>query len=194
MIRIAIAGGIGSGKSTALSHLAEKGFFTIDADDISRELYEPGQRLFAALVDAFGAGILTDGRIDRAFLARLVFPSPENLARLNAITHGPIIEEIRRRIEASEAKAAFVAIPLYRAHHRSTLSLDEAWGILASPETALERLVTLRGMATEDAQARIATQGSNGERAALCDVVVWNDHGPSELITAVDTLLAERGL
>jgi len=194
MIRIAIAGGIGAGKSTVLSHLAEKGFFTIDADEVSRTLYEPGQVLFNALVDAFGAGILTDRRIDRAFLARLVFPSADNLARLNAVTHGPIIEEIRRRIEESGARAAFVALPLYRQHHRSTLSLDEVWGVLASPEVALSRLVTLRGMALEDAQARLATQGSNGERAALCDVVVWNEHGHSELLTAIDALLVERGL
>lgn len=194
MNRIAIAGGIGSGKSTVLGHLADLGYPTIDADDISRELSQPGQVLHRALVDAFGAGVLLDGQIDRAFLAHLVFSSPDNLARLNAITHPPIIRAMRERMDRCTARAVFVALPLFRDHHRDALSLDEAWGILASPDVALERLITGRGMSLGDAQARIATQGSNGERAALCDVVVWNDHGPSELLSAIDTLLTERGL
>ena len=194
MNRIALAGGIGSGKSTVLSHLAGLGYATIDADDVSRDLYLPGRPVFQAIVDAFGAGVLVDGVIDRPFLARLVFSSADDLARLNAITHGPIVAALRERMDESTGRAVFVALPLFRAQHRETLALDEVWGILASPDIALRRMVTSRGMTSEDAEARLAAQGSNGERAAHCDVVVWNDHGPSELLTAIDALLAERGL
>ncbi|MDE3108130.1 MAG: dephospho-CoA kinase, partial [Acidobacteriota bacterium] len=89
MQRIALAGGIGAGKSTVSSYLASRGYFVLDADDVARDVVEPGQGAYRALVDAFGAAVLTDDlTIDRAFLADVVFHDASALRRLNAITHG----------------------------------------------------------------------------------------------------------
>jgi dephospho-CoA kinase len=192
--RIAIAGGIGAGKSTVLSDLAKRGFSTIDADDVARDIVAPGTNTLATLVDAFGAGIVRDRALDRQFLAHVVFSRPENLARLNAVTHGPIGMEIRRRMDAATGPAVFVAIPLFRASHREALALDEVWAVLTEPEVALQRLTSLRGMTQSDAQARLAAQDSNEHRTLLADVVVRNDGAPQELVAHVSALLIERGL
>ena len=195
MKRIALAGGIGAGKSTVLEHLRSRGLATIDADDVAREVVAPGSAVLASIVDAFGAGVLdSQGSLDRAFVAAMVFARPENVARLNALTHPAIGREIRRQMDVSTGPAVVVALPLLRPSHRVDLSLDEVWAVLASPDVALERLVAQRGMTSADAQARIGAQVSNGERAALADVVMWNDGTTGELVDSVDALLVERGL
>lgn len=193
--RIALAGGIGAGKSTVLEHLRSLGLVTIDADDVAREVVASGSPVLRAIVDAFGAGVLNEaGELDRAFVASMVFARPENVARLNALTHPAIGREMRRQIDELDAAAVFVAIPLLRPSHRTDLALDEVWAVLTSPEVALERLTSLREMDPTDAVARIGAQMSNGERAALADVVIWNDGSPGALLESVDALLAERGL
>ena len=195
MKRIALAGGIGAGKSTVLTHLRSRGFATIDADEVAREVVAPGSPVVRAIVDAFGPGVWTrQEELDRAFVAAMVFARPENVARLNALTHPAIGQEIRRQMDSVNAAAVFVAIPLLRPSHRCDLSLDEVWAVLASPEVAIERLTSQRGMELADATARLEAQMSNGERAAMADVVIWNDGSPGALLEAVDDLLLERGL
>lgn len=146
MKRVVIAGGIGSGKSTVLRYLRDRGYDTLDADDIARQLSEPGQIVYEAMVDAFGTGILRDGLIDRSFVGDLVFASADNRLRLNALSHGPIGSEIKRLMDASAGKAIFVAIPLLKPTHRSDLDLDEVWTVLSEPTTVVGRLMESRGL------------------------------------------------
>ncbi|MEZ5183755.1 MAG: dephospho-CoA kinase [Acidimicrobiales bacterium] len=88
MLLIGLTGGIGSGKSTVSSMLAERGAVVIDADAIVRELQAPGQPVLAAMVERFGAEILDgDGALRRAAVADLVFADPAALADLGAIVH-----------------------------------------------------------------------------------------------------------
>ncbi|MDE3008482.1 MAG: dephospho-CoA kinase [Acidobacteriota bacterium] len=195
MQRIALAGGIGAGKSTVSSYLASRGYFVLDADDVARDVVEPGQGAYRALVDAFGAAVLTDDlTIDRAFLADVVFHDASALRRLNAITHGPIGLELSRRLREAHGKAGFVALPLFRTEHRGLLGLDQVWAVLSDPAIALERLTTMRRMSVEDATARLSVQIPNERRAALADVTLWNNGTVDELLAQVDALLAQRGL
>ena len=91
MIVIGLTGGIGSGKSTVSAELAALGAVIIDADATTRQLQEPGEPLFVAIVERFGAEVVgDDGRLDRPRIAALVFPDPELLKELNAITHPTI--------------------------------------------------------------------------------------------------------
>jgi dephospho-CoA kinase len=193
--RIALAGGIGAGKSTVVDHLRAQGFEAIDADEVYRDLVAPGQPLLATLVDAFGVGILTlEGGLDRAFLSAIVFHDGAALTRLNAITHPPVGREMRRRLDAAVGEAVFAAIPLFRPEHRSELDLDEVWSIQVGPEIAIERLVAQRAMTEEEARARIAHQVDNDEREKMADEVIWNNTDRAALLSRIDELLRERGL
>jgi dephospho-CoA kinase len=193
--RIVIAGGIGAGKSAVASHLTGLGWPVIDADDIAHDVTQPGLPAFAALRDGFGDAILTsDGTLDRAFLAEVVFHDRPALQRLNRVTHGYIGAELLRQLQELSGLAAFVAIPLFRPEHRTLLELDEVWAVLVQPETALQRLSEQRGFSPEDARARLANQMSNAERTSIVDRVFWNEGTIEELFAQVDVALEESGL
>jgi dephospho-CoA kinase len=193
--RIALAGGIGAGKSTVIDYVRAQGFVAIDADEVYRDLVAPGQPLLATLVDAFGTAVLTpDREFDRSFVAAVVFHDASALARLNAITHPLVGREMRRQLDAASGDAAFVAIPLLRPEHRDDLDLDEIWSIQVGPEIALERLVAQRAMTEDEARARISHQMSNAEREQFADEVIWNNTDRDALRARIDELLRERGL
>ena len=196
--RIALAGGIGAGKSTAQHYLEQRGFPVIDADEVARAVVAPGKPAYTALRDAFGDAILAaDGTLDRAFLAEVVFHDATALSRLNAITHPRVGEEILARLAAAErdgAPVVFVALPLFRPEHRAIFALDSAWAIEVAPDVALARLVESRHLSREDATARLAAQMSNEERRALVDHVVVNDGSLEDLTARLDELLTLEGL
>ncbi len=195
---VGVTGGIGSGKTTVTDYLATRGWPVVDADVIARAVVEPGQPAWMALRDAFGDGVLdADGRIDRPFLADVVFSDPTARRRLEAITHPAVGRGLVEGVAAarkSGAPVAVVAIPLLRAEHRDLLGLTYVLAVAADPAVALERLVERRGLRPEDARARLAAQPSNAERAALADVVVLNDGTLDELRDRVDRALAAAGI
>ena len=195
MKRIVIAGGIGAGKSAATEYLASRGFSIVDADDVARAVTQPGEPTWSAMRDAFGDAVLQDDQtLDRAFIAEVVFHDSSALKRLNLITHGPIGQEILRRIGEATSSAVFIALPLFREEHRAVLGLDEVWGILASPEVAIARLRKYRDFTEDDARARLATQITNEERATLVDQVLWNDGTVEELHAKLDAQLVRSVL
>jgi dephospho-CoA kinase len=189
-----LAGGIGAGKTAVAERLTSLGWPVIDADDVARKVVQKGEPAWRALRDAFGTAVLNgEGEIDRAFLAEVVFHDESALRRLNNVTHGYIGIEIVRELDATESPVVFVAIPLYRAEHRTNLRLDEVWGILADPSLALERLVSLRGFSEEDAKARLTAQTSNDEREKIVDRVIWNNGSLEDLYAQLDVALEELG-
>ena len=192
MKRVAIVGGIGAGKSTVTDRLTTLGFSVVDADVLARRVVEQGQPAWRALIDAFGTAVLTpEGDIDRKFLADVVFHDASALRRLNHITHGYIGAEMRAGLDTASGDVAFVAIPLYRAEIRDGLELNEVWAIEVRPDTALDRLVSERGMDAEDARARLAAQMTNDERSALADRVIDNNGSLEDLYASLDVALSE---
>ena len=195
MKRVAIAGGIGAGKTALAEHLTSRGWPVVDADLVARRVVEPGEPAWRALRDAFGTAVLTgDNEIDRAFLADIVFRDATALRRLNHITHGYIAEEIMRQIAATSADVVFIALPLYRDEHRSQLGLDEVWAVEVDPEVAVARLIESRGFSEADARARLAVQMSNEARRALADRVISNEGTREELTVKVDEALRALGV
>jgi len=193
--RVAIAGGIGAGKTALAEHLTSRGWPVVDADLVARRVVEPGEPAWRALRDAFGTAVLTgDNEIDRAFLADIVFRDATALRRLNHITHGYIAEEIMRQIAATSADVVFIALPLYRDEHRSQLGLDEVWAVEVDPEVAVARLIESRGFSEADARARLAVQMSNEARRALADRVISNEGTREELTVKVDEALRALGV
>ena len=195
MKRIAIAGGIGAGKSLACEFLVKKGFSVIDSDDVAHQIVEPEKPAWQAIRDAFGDSVLkSDLTINREFLAKIIFSNDSARNRLNSITHPAIGIEVLRQIESCTTPAVFVALPLYRVEHRQIFSLDSAWAVLVSPEIAKKRLVEYRGFSESDAQARIDTQVSNELRSSIVDRVIWNEGTPEELERSLDEALLGEGL
>ena len=195
MKRVAVAGGIGAGKTAVAQRLSALGWPVIDADDIARRVVEPGEPAWIALRDAFGAAVLgPHDELDRKFVADVVFHDASALRRLNHITHGPIGREIVRELNATQARVVFVAIPLFRPEHRGLFDLDEVWAVQVDPSTALRRLCELRGFDEEDARARLAAQMSNDERARLVDRVLWNEGTFEELYAQLEVALEDLGI
>jgi dephospho-CoA kinase len=177
MFTVGLTGGIGAGKSAVADLLVEHGAVLIDADRIAREVVEPGGPAYQPLIDRFGPAIVdAEARIDRPALAAVVFSDAEALADLNTITHPAIGAEMARRQNAASDTDAVVVldIPLLKAEHRETMSLDAVVVVDTPVEMALARLVEIRGMTREDAEARMAAQVSREERVSGADFVVDN--------------------
>lgn len=195
MKRIGLAGGIGSGKSTASEKLKALGFGVVDADDVAREVVEPGTKALATLVDAFGGAILnSDGSMNREFVAELAFHDKTALRRLNAITHPAIGLAIAAALDRSSFPCMFVALPLIRAEHRQIFNLDEIWVVETSPEIAIQRLVRFRSFTPEQARARLSNQPSNETRRNLADRMISNDSDESNLYREIERVCRESGL
>jgi dephospho-CoA kinase len=193
MRRIAITGGIGSGKTAATTFLESLGYSVIDADEALSLVTGQGSQTLGILRDAFGSAVVNhDGTYNRKFVADVVFSDSAALRRLNAITHKAITEQMHRDLARATGELVFLSIPLLGAHHRAVFNLDEAWAVVAPPELAIERLVQHRDMTEADARARIAVQMSNEERVGLCDVVIENFGSLEALHYKLASLCRER--
>lgn len=189
MLRVGLTGGIGSGKSTVSRLLAERGAVVIDSDTLAREVVEPGTPGLAAVVAEFGPEMVRpDGRLDRDRLGALVFRDPDARARLNAIVHPLVRAASEQRLSGVPDDAVVVHdVPLL-VEAGLAGSYDVVVVVATSRETQLDRLVRLRGMTPQDAQARIDSQASPEERLAAADVVITNDGPLEELVARVDAL------
>lgn len=191
VVLIGLTGGIGSGKSTVSSLLAERGAVVIDADAITRELQSPGTPVFAAMVERFGGGIVaTDGSLDRQAVADIVFSDAAALADLGAIVHPAVGAEIARRLEevAGTDQVVVLDIPLLVESGRDDLAALVVVDV--DPDLAVRRLVEHRGMQEADARARMAHQASREDRLAKADLVVDNSGSLDDLAAQVADLWA----
>lgn len=182
MLKVGLTGGIGAGKSEVSRLLVEHGAVLIDADRIAREVVAPGTPGLAAVVEAFGEAVLAeDGGLDRPKLGSIVFADPDRLAVLNSIVH-PLVGARSRELESAAAQDAVVVhdVPLLAENALAPL-YDLVVVVDASPETQLDRLVTLRGMTEQDARARMAAQATREKRLEIADVVIDNDVPLAEL-------------
>lgn len=188
MYLVGLTGGIGSGKSTVAARLVEHGAELIDADQIARQVVEPGTPAHRKIVDHFGAGILdAEGFVDRPALGAIVFADDGKRALLNELTHPPIINEIASQLELFQAFDGVVIldVPLL-VEGGSSRSYDAIVVVAAKPDTQLRRLVDLRGMDPVQAQARIDAQAPLEDKLAIATHTIWNEGTVPELIAAVD--------
>jgi dephospho-CoA kinase len=191
-VRIGLTGGIGSGKSTVSALLAARGAVIVDADRIAREVVEPGTPGLAAVVDAFGPGVLTaDGALDRPALAGIVFADPAARRQLDAIVH-PLVRTRATELEGAAPSGAVVVhdVPLL-VETGQVSSYDLVLVVEADPETRVARLVK-RGLTGDDARARIAAQATDEQRRAVADVVLDNSGTPEQLAAQVDRFWADH--
>jgi dephospho-CoA kinase len=178
MIVIGLTGGIGSGKSTVAGLLVERGAVLIDADELAREVLEPGLPAYAKVVEHFGDDVvLPDASLDRSAIAAKVFDDPQALAELNAIVHPEVRAEIATRLASEENKDAVVVVDIPLLVESGSSDLYGLAGVLvvdAPLEVVIERLVNRRQMSRADAEARIANQATRTERIEKADFVIMN--------------------
>ena len=178
---IGITGGIASGKSTVTEFLRQQDYQVIDADQVVHELQEPGERLYQALLSAFGPAILQeDGRLDRPKLGAMIFGNPELLEQSSQIQNQIIREELagRRDLLAETEDIFFMDLPLlFELQYEEWF--DQIWLVDVTVETQLSRLMTRNALSQEEAEKRIATQLSLQEKRNRADVLIDNN-GPLE--------------
>ena len=197
MLRVGLTGGIGSGKSEVSRRLAKHGAVLIDADVAAREVVVPGSPGLARIAETFGPDVLRpDGSLNRERLGAIVFGDPALRAKLNAIVH-PLVREWMAAAERAAVQAVpppgpvvVHDVPLL-AESRGRAGFDVVIVVDVPPEVQAERLVRLRGMAPEQARARMAAQASREQRLAVADVVIDNSGSLTDLDRHVGEVWAE---
>ncbi|MFD7627233.1 dephospho-CoA kinase [Streptomyces sp. NPDC059851] len=182
MLRVGLTGGIGAGKSEVSRLLVGYGAVLVDSDRIAREVVAPGTPGLAAVVAAFGESVLTpEGTLDRPKLGSIVFADQEKLRTLNGIVH-PLVRGRSAELEAAAGPEAIVVhdVPLLTENGLAPL-YDLVVVVDAAPQTQIARLTALRGMAEEEARARMAAQATREQRLAVATLVIDND-GPLEAL------------
>lgn len=177
MVRVALTGGIATGKSFCLSRFAALDVPTIDADVLAREAVGPGSAGLAAVVRRFGASLLrSDGTLDRPALARIVFADRAARADLEAIVHPDVYRRIGEWFGAlaPSTRIAIADIPLLFETGQNH-AFDRVVVCACTPEEQLRRLVSRDHLSEPDARARITAQWPIGDKVARADYVIGTD-------------------
>lgn len=192
MYLVALTGGIAAGKSTVAKRWVENGAIAIDADDLAREVVEPGSVGLERVSEAFGSGVLTDsGELDRKAMARIVFDDAEKRERLNSILHPLIRQRTRELLEQMRDEEIVVySVPLL-----VEASVDHEFDLVVTVEAPEDeqvmRLVTSRGLSDAEARSRIASQAKPVERAARADRILNSNQDMNLLLRDADKLWQE---
>jgi len=191
---VGLTGGIGAGKSTAARLLAERGAHVIDVDELGRRVLAPGGRAEAPVAAAFGPQVVSsDGSIDRAALAKIVFSNGEALSRLTAISHPAINEELVDELRALAPSTGIVVLDMAILAESNLGQVEEPYRyryvvtVEADPLRREERAVA-RGSDRDDVRRRMTHQAEEAQRRAVADVVLTNDGELADLVRQVDNL------
>ena len=186
MLLIALTGGIGAGKSSAGSLLARLGAVHVSADDLAREVLERGEEGYNQVLAQFGDSILTNGLIDRAKLAEIIFNDEHKRNTLERITHPLIAQRFKEiRENLGEGNVLVYEIPLLAENPERAEEFDIILSIETSEEIRRERL-QLRGLSSSQAERRIAAQASEHQRRAIAHHVIENDGDREELLRRLE--------
>jgi dephospho-CoA kinase len=190
MFRVALTGGIASGKSMVAAELAARGAIIIDADVLAREVVEPGSPALAAIIDRFGEQVVTEGRLDRPRLAQLVFADPLARRDLERIVH-PAVRVRAAELERAAGPDAIVVhvIPLLVETGQQG-DFDLVVTVDVDHETQIQRLMARNGFTRAEAESRVAAQATRADRKIAAHVVVDNTGSVTQLREQIDALWA----
>ena len=190
MRKVALTGGIATGKSYVLGRLKERGVPVIDADDIVHEMLGSRTPTTAAIAAKFGAEFLQpDGSVDRAKVAAKVFSEPSARQELEAVIHPSVYERIRNWFDTLETPIGVASIPLLYETNRQN-DFDAVVVTICPPEQQLQRLLAREGMTVDEARGRLAAQMQAEEKAARGHFVIQTGGRKVDTDRQVDELLA----
>ena len=189
IFRLGLTGGIGSGKSTVASLLADRGAAVVDADAIARAVTAPNGSAMPAIAQTFGAEFVdAQGALDRERMRALAFSDPAAKKRLEAIVHPLVSQETQRQTQAAVASGHRVVVfdvPLLVESGRWRQQVDRVLVVDCSRETQIARVMARNGMARDMVENIITAQSAAAVRLAAADWVIHNDH------LSMDALRAE---
>jgi len=186
--RVALTGGIASGKSTVANLFAELGVPLIDTDVIAREVVEPGRPALAAIVAAFGPGVLdAQGCLDRRRMRERIFADPTAKQGLEAILHPAIRAEMERQSRVTGGPYQVLVIPLLAESGRRD-HVDRVLLVDVPEALQVQRLALRDGVSREQAEAALNAQATRAERLAIADDVIQNSGRVDELKQQVRAL------
>ncbi|MEE9193067.1 MAG: dephospho-CoA kinase [Thermodesulfobacteriota bacterium] len=176
---IGLTGSIGSGKSTVSGFFKKLGAIVIDADQVSRQVVEPGSPALKELTVAFGENILNpDGSLNRTLVAEIVFNSDEKRELLNSIIHPMIFNEINSTIEEYREKGTEIIIleaALILEKKGLIKLIDKLIVVSIDEETQKKRLEGRGDLSKEQINARINSQLTNNEKIKHADYIIDNN-------------------
>ena len=175
MIKVAICGGIGSGKSTVCAMFAERGAAVYDSDSRTKALMNESAELREALVAEFGEECYEEGALNRSYLASKVFGSEEKLAKLNSIVHPAVKTDFLAWAEEQEGDYCILESAILFESGFDVL-VDKKVAVLAPQPLRVMRAMERDGATKEQIEARIKAQMSDDELMARCDFAIVNIH------------------
>ncbi len=187
---IGLTGGIATGKSLVTDYLKSKGIFVVDADQLAREVVEPGKEAWRKIRDEFGREYLRpDETLDREKLGRDVFENPERRKRLERIIHPAVFDAaqkiIRPLLDAEPNRLIVFSVPLLFESGFDKVT-ERVVVVYADESIQLQRLVERTGLTTGEAQKRIDAQMPIEEKKRRADDVIDNSTTPEETYRQVD--------
>jgi dephospho-CoA kinase len=189
MYLVGLTGGIAAGKSTVAKRWAEQGGIEIDADQLARDVVEPGSTGSARILEAFGPEVFqTNGSLDRAKLGAIVFAEPELRKTLESIVH-PLVKAKAQELVAAlpENTIAIYNVPLL-VEASVDLPFDMVVTVEAPAKEQIDRLKKHRGMSEAEAQKRVGSQASPAQRANAADVILNSNQDLNLLLKDADSL------
>jgi dephospho-CoA kinase len=193
MLRIALTGGIATGKSYVLGQFSQRGIPVLDADALVHGVMAADTEPTTAIAGRFGADVLkADGSVDRAKLGAIVFADAEARRDLEAIVHPAVYRAITTGLRGFESLGGYamavVDVPLlYETGHER--EYDRVIVTVCDPQEQLRRLAA-RGLSEEEAHLRLAAQLSPQEKAARADFVVHTDGSHEETDRQVEEIIS----
>jgi dephospho-CoA kinase len=187
---IGLTGGIGSGKSTVADLFADRGVDVIDTDRIARELTDPGQPAYHAIVEKFGKYVVMGNtHLNRKTLRKYIFSDDNLRLWLEQLLHPLIRAELNHRIQSSEAPYCMAVIPLLFENDINPLITRTL--VIDVPEEVQIARTQLRDMNTpEEVEAIMKSQVTREKRLGSADDVIYNDKKIQDLVPQVEKLHA----
>ncbi len=194
---IGLTGGIATGKSLVTDYLQSKGLFVVDADQLARQVVEPGRPAWREIREEFGEEFLqSDHTLNREKLGRDVFSRPDRRRRLEAIIHPRVLDAARKIIrpllDADPNRWVIFSVPLLFESGFDKMT-ERVVVVYADEAIQLQRLMERNGLTEPEARKRMEAQMTMEEKKSRADVVIDNSSAPAETLRQVDRWLTESG-
>lgn len=193
MLRIAVTGGIGSGKTAVTDYLESKGYPVIDADRISRAMTASGGKAIPEIRRLFGDEFIKkDGSMDRDKMRSLVYNNEVAMKKLEECTTKVVIRDIDDllgKLEAENEPVVFIAAPLLFEQGGSSDDYDAVWLVVADEEIKINRIFLRDSLDKDSVSAIMERQLSDGEKSKLSTDILENNDSLESLYERVDNLL-----